>query len=75
VRRGGGLADRDLAARQPTPWGLRPAVSAAAVAALAALVTCFGVDLITGGGLAGLAGRISGVALTLRPLAVTATCR
>ena len=57
------------------PWGLRPAVSAAAVAGLLALVAWFGVELITGGGLAGLAERIFGAALALWPLAVVASCR
>jgi len=57
------------------PWALRPAVSAGAVAVLLALVTWFGVELITGGGLAGLAERIFGAALALWPLAVVASCR
>jgi hypothetical membrane protein len=57
------------------PWGLRPAVSAGAVAVLLALVAWFGVELITGGGLAGLAERIFGAALALWPLAVAASCR
>jgi hypothetical membrane protein len=57
------------------PWALRPAVSAGAVAVLLALVTWFGVELITSGGLAGLAERIFGAALALWPLAVVASCR
>ena len=57
------------------PWGLRPAVSAGAVTVLLALVTWFGVELITGDGLAGLAERTFGVALALWPLVVVATCR
>ena len=57
------------------PWGLRPAVSAGAVAVLVALVAWFGVELITGGGLAGLAERLFGAALALWPLAVVASCR
>ena len=57
------------------PWGLRPAVSAGAVAVLLALVAWFGVELITGGGLAGLAERMFGAALALWPLAVVASCR
>jgi hypothetical protein len=60
---------------RPVPWGLRPTVSAGAVAVLLALVAWFGVELITGGGLAGLAERMFGVALTLWPLAVVVTCR
>ena len=57
------------------PWGLRPAASAGAVAVLLALVVWFGAELITGGGLAGLAERLLGAALTLWPLAVVASCR
>ena len=57
------------------PWGLRPAVSAGAVAVLVALVAWFGVELVTGGGLAGLAERIFGAALAVWPLAVVASCR
>ena len=57
------------------PWGLRPAVSAGAVAVLLALVAWFGAELITGGGLAGLAERSFGGALALWPLAVVASCR
>src|SRR5262249_37464113 len=44
------------------PWGLRPAVSAGAVTVLLALVAWFGVELITAGGLAGLAERSFGAA-------------
>jgi hypothetical protein len=57
------------------PWGLRPAVSAGAVAVLLALVAWFGAELITSGGLAGLAERIFGAAQALWPLAVVASCR
>ena len=57
------------------PWGLRPAVSAGAVAVLLALVAWFGAELITGGGLAGLAERSFGAALALWPLTVVASCR
>jgi hypothetical membrane protein len=57
------------------PWGLRPAVSAGAAAVLLALVAWFGVELFTGGGLAGLAERIFAAALALWPLAVVASCR
>jgi hypothetical protein len=56
-------------------WGLRPGVSAAAAAVLLALVAWFGAELITGGGLAGLAERSFGAALALWPLAVVASCR
>ena len=57
------------------PWALRPAVSAAAVAVLLALVAWFGAELISGGGLAGLAERIFGAGQALWPLAVIASCR
>jgi Protein of unknown function (DUF998) len=57
------------------PWGLRPAVSAGAVAALVALVTWFAAELITGGGQAGLAERIFGGGQALWPLVVVVSCR
>ena len=57
------------------PWALRPAVSAGAVAVLLALVAWFGAELISGGGLAGLAERIFGAGQALWPLAVIASCR
>lgn len=57
------------------PWGLRPAVSAGAVAALLALAAWFGVELITYGGQAGLAERLFGAAQALWPLTVVASCR
>ncbi|MGH3159451.1 MAG: DUF998 domain-containing protein [Streptosporangiaceae bacterium] len=57
------------------PWGLRPAVSAVAVAALLALAAWFGVELLTYGGQAGLAERIFGAAQALWPLTVVVSCR
>jgi hypothetical protein len=42
---------------------------------LLVLVAWFGAELITGGGLAGLAERVFGGALALWPLAVVASCR
>jgi hypothetical protein len=57
------------------PWGLRPAVSASAVAVLLVLLAWFAAELITGGGQAGLAERIFGAAQALWPLAVVASCR
>jgi hypothetical protein len=57
------------------PWGLRPAVSAGAVAVLLALLAWFGAELITAGGQAGLAERIFGAAQALWPLAVVMSCR
>lgn len=56
-------------------WGLRPVVSAGAVVVLLALVAWFGVELVIGGGLAGLAERLFGAGLTLWPLTVVASCR
>jgi hypothetical protein len=57
------------------PWGLRPAVSAVAVAVLLGLVAWFGAELITGGGQAGLAERVFGAGQALWPLAVIVSCR
>ena len=57
------------------PWGLRPAVSAAAVAVLLALLAWFGAELVVRGGQAGLAERVFGVAQALWPLAVVVSCR
>jgi len=57
------------------PWGLRPVISAGAVAVLLALLTWFGAELIIGGGQAGLAERIFGAAQALWPLAVVVSCR
>ena len=57
------------------PWGLRPAVSAGAVAVLLALLAWFGAELITTGGQAGLADRVFGAGQALWPLAVVASCR
>jgi hypothetical protein len=54
------------------PWALRPAVAAAVVTVLLALVMWFGAELITGAGQAGLAERVAGAAQALWPLAVVA---
>ena len=56
------------------PWALRPAVAAAAVAVLLALVVWFGAELITGSGQAGLAERVAGAAQACWPLAVVLSC-
>jgi hypothetical protein len=56
------------------PWGLRPAVSAAAVMVLLALLAWFGAELVTGGEQGGLAERIFGVAQALWPLTVVVSC-
>jgi Protein of unknown function (DUF998) len=57
------------------PWALRPAVSAAAVAVLLALLGWFAAELITAGGQAGLAERVFGAGQALWPLAVVVSCR
>jgi hypothetical protein len=57
------------------PWGLRPAVTAAAVTVLLALLAWFGAELIARGGQAGLAERVFGAAQALWPLAVVVSCR
>ncbi len=57
------------------PWGLRPAVSAGAVAVLVVLLGWFAAELITGAGQAGLAERVFGAAQALWPLAVVVSCR
>jgi len=56
------------------PWALRPAVAAAAVVVLLALVMWFGAELITGSGQAGLAERAAGIAQACWPLAVVLSC-
>ena len=56
------------------PWALRPAVAAAVVTVLFALLVWFGTELITGAGQAGLAERVMGVAEALWPLAVVLSC-
>ncbi|HTV99873.1 MAG TPA: DUF998 domain-containing protein [Streptosporangiaceae bacterium] len=57
-----------------TPWGLRPAVSAAAAVVLLFLAVWFAVELAAGGGQVGLAERVFGVAQGLWPLAVVVSC-
>src|SRR5262249_62350788 len=56
------------------PWGLRPAVTAGAVAVLLALLAWFAAELVTGAGQAGLAERIFGAAQALWPLTVAGSC-
>jgi len=56
------------------PWGLRPAVAAAAVALLFALLAWFGAELILGAGQVGLAERVVGAAQAAWPLAVVLSC-
>jgi hypothetical membrane protein len=56
------------------PWGLRPAVAAAAVTVLFALVAWFGAELILGIAQVGLAERVAGAAQALWPLAVVLSC-
>ena len=56
------------------PWGLRPNVAAAAVAAQFALLAWFGAELILGAGQVGLAERLVGAAQVSWPLAVVLSC-
>ena len=57
------------------PWGLRPAVCAGAVTMLLFLLACFGAEVITGLGHAGLAERVLGLAQAAWPLTVVLSCR
>ena len=57
------------------PWGLRPAVSAAAIGALLALLAWYLAELIARGGMTGLAERAMCAALVGWPLAVVLSCR
>ena len=57
------------------PWGLRPAVAAAAVAVLFALVLWFGAELVLGAGQVGLAERVAGGVQAAWPVAVVLSCR
>ena len=57
------------------PWGLRPAVCAAAVVVLALLLAWFVAEVVTGAGHAGLAERVAGLAQALWPLTVVLSCR
>jgi len=57
------------------PWGLRPAVSAAAAVILLCLLAWFLVELIAEGGQVGLAERVMGVAQAAWPLVVVLSCR
>jgi hypothetical membrane protein len=56
------------------PWGLRPAVTAAAVAALGTLLAWFVAELVSGAGQAGLAERVTGAAEAVWPLTVVLSC-
>ncbi len=58
-----------------TPWGLRPAVSAAAVGTLLVLLAWYLAELITKGGLTGLAERAMGTAQVGWPLVVVLSSR
>jgi hypothetical membrane protein len=57
------------------PWGLRPAVSAGAVAVLVLLLAWFALEVVTGAGQAGLAEWVLGVAQAIWPLTVVLSCR
>jgi hypothetical membrane protein len=57
------------------PWALRPGAAAAAMAVLFALLTWFGVQLVTGAGQVGLAERAMGLAQAAWPLTVVVSAR
>jgi hypothetical protein len=57
------------------PWGLRPAVCAAAVGIMTGLLAWFLAELVVRGGQAGLAERIMGTVQAGWPLAVVLSCR
>ena len=57
------------------PWGLRPAVCAGSVMVLLFLLACFGAEVITGLGQAGLVERALGLAQAVWPLTVVLSCR
>ncbi len=72
------LASWPAAARRrgpSVPWGLRPAVSAAASAVLLGVLLWFVAELVTVGGQAGLAERLLGELQTLWPVLVIMSCR
>jgi uncharacterized protein DUF998 len=57
------------------PWALRPAVCAIAATMLVLLLAWFAAEVVTGGGHAGLAERVLGVAQAAWPLTVVLSCR
>jgi hypothetical protein len=57
------------------PWGLRPAVSAAAIGALLVLLAWYLTELTTRGSMTGLAEWALGISQVGWPLAVTLSCR
>jgi hypothetical protein len=57
------------------PWGLRPMVSAGAVAVLVALLAWFTAELVTAGAQVGLAERVFGAGQALWPLMVVVSCQ
>jgi len=57
------------------PWALRPAVCAIAAAMLVLLLAWFAAEVVTGGGHAGLAERVLGLAQAVWPLTVVLSCR
>lgn len=57
------------------PWPLRPMAAACAAVVLLVLLAWFAVEVITGGGHAGLAERVLGVAQATWPFAVAVACR
>lgn len=60
---------------QAVPWALRPEVSVRVTLVLLILLAWFGLELLTSGGLAGLAERVLGEAQSSWPFAVVMSCR
>lgn len=60
---------------QSVPWGLRPAVAAAAVGIMTFLFACFLAEEVTRGGQIGLAERVMGIVQVGWPFAVVLSCR
>ena len=70
-----GVACRAWRRGPGVPWALRPAVCAIAAAMLVLLLAWFAAEVVTGGGYAGLAERVLGVAQAVWPLTVVLSCR
>ncbi len=60
---------------QAVPWALRPEVSVRVTVVLLILLAWFGLELVTSGGLAGLAERVLGEAQSAWPFAAVMSCR
>jgi hypothetical protein len=60
---------------QAVPWALRPEVTVRVTVVLLILLAWFGLELLTSGGLAGLAERVLGEAQSAWPFAAVMSCR